>query len=582
MQQTGLRFLLPYMRPYRGLLVWGTLYAALGAGAAAFSPTLLGWAVDELQRGIRPQVLLGYSAGLVGLACTLAFFRYQLRMLTGTIAVGVSYRMGNDFFARLLELEQQALREFGTGDILSRATADFIYIWRFYSAGFQMTMFAMFLLLIGCSLMAFTNPLLAGLVVTMLLCSIAVQVGLGRMVERSFDAVQRRLGAMSSFTQEHISAARMLAAYGQERQVVVAFQRLNQAYADQYMGFVLRSGAITPLPALVVRIAATLVLAIGGVLIISNQLTVGEYVQFVVYLGLLSNAANQLSRALERLQQGSAAAGRIGEVLLRRPRIADRPGAISPNIQGHLRFQDVGLRAEGRWILRQINLDIPHGATVGIVGATGAGKSSLLSLIGRTRDPDEGSVVLDGHDVRDLKLAALRGAIGYVPQETLLFGMSLRDNMTFGLDDTPDEYVEVAMRTARLINDLPQLPQGLATTVGERGTTLSGGQKQRTAIARALVRDPQILILDDSMASVDMHTASEILTELKSARRDRTTIIISQRMASVRDADNIVVLDGGRIVEQGTHAELLQANGLYAAMYRRELREAEEQDEVMG
>jgi len=569
------------MRPYRGLLMLGTLYAALGAGAAAFSPTLLGRAVDELQRGIRPPVLLGYAAGLVALACTLAFFRYQLRMLTGEIAVGVSYRMGNDFFARLLELEQQALREFGTGDLLSRATADFIYIWRFYSAGFQMSMFALFLLLIGCSLMALTNPLLAALVVTMLLCSVGVQVGLGRVVERSFDGVQRRLAAMSSFAQEHLSAARMLAAYSQEKQVVASFKHLNQAYADQYMSFVVRSGAITPLPALVVRIAATLVLAIGGMLIIQNQLTIGEYVQFVVYLGLLSNAANQISRALERLQQGSAAAGRIGEVLLRRPKIADRPNAIAAPVHGELHFENVGVRAEGRWILRGIDLDIPAGATVGIVGATGAGKSSLLSLIGRTRDPDEGRVLLDGHDVRDLKLACLRSAIGYVPQETLLFGMSLRDNITFGLENTPDEHVEVALRTARLVNDLPQLPQGLGTTVGERGTTLSGGQKQRTAIARALVRDPQILILDDSMASVDMHTAAEILAELKAARRDRTTLIISQRMASVRDADKIVVLDDGRIIERGTHAELLQHNGLYAAMYRRELREAEE-DEVTG
>lgn len=578
MRQTGLRFLLPYMRPYRRLLIWGTLYAAIGAGAAAFSPTLLGWAVDELQRGIRPQVLLSYSGGLVALACILAFFRYRLRMLTGEIAVGVSYRMGNDFFARLLELEQQALREFGTGDLLSRATADFIYIWRFYSAGFQMSMFALFLLLIGCSLMALTNPLLAGLVVGMLLCSVAVQVGLGRVVERSFDAVQRRLGEMSGFTQEHLSAARMLAAYSQERQVVGAFRHINETYADQYMGFVLRSGAITPLPALVVRIAATLVLAVGGSLIIQGRLTVGEYVQFVVYLGLLSNAANQLSRALERLQQGSAAAGRIGEVLLRRPKIADRPAAVAVAVNGRLRFENVGVRAEGRWILRHVDLDIPAGATVGIVGATGAGKSSLLGLIGRTRDPEEGRVLVDDYDVRDLKLATLRGAVGYVPQETLLFGMSLHDNITFGLEDTPDEHVEVAMRTARLINDLPQLPQGLGTTVGERGTTLSGGQKQRTAIARAIVRDPRILILDDSMASVDMHTASEILAELKSARRERTTLIISQRMASVRDADTIVVLDDGHIVERGTHSELLQENGQYAAMYRRELRQAEEDE----
>lgn len=231
------------------------------------------------------------------------------------------------------------------------------------------------------------------------------------------------------------------------------------------------------------------------------------------------------------------------------------------------------------WIVRGINLRVPAGATLGIVGATGAGKSTLLSLVGRVRDPDEGRITVGGVDIRSIRLDTLRRYVAYVPQEPLLFSMSVRDNITLGLTRAPDELVHRAASAARLTNDLAQLPQGLATIVGERGATLSGGQKQRTAIARALVRDPAILLLDDTLSSVDTQTAAEIMRELAAAREGRTVLIVSQRMAAVRDADQIIVLHDGRIVEQGDHQSLLALNGRYAAMYRRELRQAEEAEE---
>jgi ATP-binding cassette subfamily B protein len=576
---SGVRFLLPYTRPYRGHLLLGTLYAAIGASASAYSPALLGRAIDDLRAGVALDALLWYALGLVGLATTLAIFRYMLRMLSGAVAVGVTYTMGQAMFARLLQFDQRTLRDYGTGDLLSRGTSDFIYIWRFFSAGFQMSAHALFLLGIGCGLMALTSPLLAGIVVVMLTLSVALQLGFNHTIEHAFVRVQRELARMSAFSQEHLGAERMLAAYTQEPPTIRAFERVSEGYARENLRYVLMSNAVTPLPNLVVRLASTLVLAIGGMMIIQGRLTIGQYVQFIVYLTLLSNAALQLSRAVERLQQGSAAAERIGEVLLRQPEIVDAPDAVDLHPRGALRFENVSVRFEGRPVLRDVSIDVPAGATVGIVGATGAGKSTLLSLIGRVRDPDSGRILLDEHDLRTVKLAALRRALGYVPQETLLFGMSLRDNIAFEGIELPTSRIETAMHAARLVNDLPQLPQGLATVVGERGTSLSGGQRARTALARALVRDPQILVLDDALASVDAHTAAQILGELQSYRGERTCIIVAQRIAAVRDADQIVVLDEGQVAERGTHQQLLAEDGLYAAMYRRELKQAEEEDE---
>jgi ATP-binding cassette subfamily B protein len=579
MQKSGLNVLIPYMRPYYKALSLGGVYALVGATASAFSPTWLGWGIDALTRNVDNSTLAVYAVGLIVLAITVAFFRYHLRMLTGEIAAGVTYRMSQDMFHRLLLFDKETRQQYGTGDLLSRGTSDFIYIWRFYSAGFQMAAHALVLLVIGCGLMALTSPLLAGMVVTMLALSIALQVRLGRILQDSFQRVQQEIAKLAAFAQEHLNAARMLTAYVQEAAVVGAFRSANDGYVQRNLSFVLASGAISPIPSLVVRLAATIIVYVGGMMIIGDELTIGQYVQFVVYLGLLNSGAQQITDAFTRLQQGNAAAARIGDVLYQWPKITDSDKAREVELTGNIRFEDVGVWAEdqGRWALRNITLDVPAGTTLGIVGPTGAGKSMLISLLGRIHDPDEGRVLIDGIDLRDLKLATLRQNVVYVPQESLLFTMPLRDNIALGVPETPDPRIHRAMDQSRLSQDMAQLPKGLDSMVGERGTTLSGGQKQRTAIARALVRDPKVLLLDDALASIDMRTASEILRELRHARTLRTCVIVTQRLGAVQDADQIVVLDHGRVVELGNHASLMARNGVYAEMYQREILQAKEE-----
>jgi ATP-binding cassette subfamily B protein len=600
MRDSNIRYLWPYIKQ-RPIWLWGSLfYAAVGATASAFGPYVLGRAVDELNGPLRIDVIAMWAALILGLALVVALLRYLLRMLTGSMAATVSYQMSQDMFARLLVLDQRTYREYGTGDLLSRATGDFIYIWRFFSAGFQMFLNAFFLFVIGTSLMATANVPLALTITALLVGSVALQLRLGGVLEHSFDRVQAQMARISGYAQEHLNAVRMLKAYAQEGAVVARFAGANDEFTRRNLHFVIRSGAIGPLPGMVIRLAATVVLVVGGTLVIGKSITLGDYVQFIVYLNLLSPAAVQMSNAFERLQQGSAAAGRIAAILRRVPRIADAPDARPAPADSTLQFRGVGVRpqrdaarprsgaeadaappSKDRWILRDLNLTIPAGSTVGIVGTTGVGKTTLLGLLARVQDPDEGAVLLGGADLRSIELRDLRAGIAYVPQETLLFSMSLRDNITLGLRDVPDERVMEAMDVARLSNDLPQLPHGLDTVVGEKGATLSGGQRQRTAIARALVRRPRLLILDDALASVDANTAAQILGGLQQVGRadhgDRPTVlIVAQRMGTVRHADMIVVLHDGKVSEQGSHDELLAHDGLYAEMYRRELMQAEE------
>lgn len=362
--------------------------------------------------------------------------------------------------------------------------------------------------------------------------------------------------------------------------------------------YVLLSGLLWPSMTLILGIVSALVLLIGGRLVAAAQMTVGELVQFFGYLGLLAFPMIMIGWMVSLYQQASASMGRINEILRREPQIAQpaRPQPL-PQAQGNVEFRKVGIRyaddrhlgehadavlnqraqLEDGWLLHDISFTIPAGSSLAIVGATGSGKSTLVNLLARVRDPDAGQVLIDGIDVGKLDLTDLRRSVGYVPQETFLFSVPLRENVAFGAGtaELDAEQLQHAIQVSRLSNDLQQFPGGIDTMVGERGVTLSGGQKQRVAIARAVLRDPAVLVLDDALSSVDTHTAAQILAGLREVMRGRTSIIIAQRVATVKDVDQILVLQDGTIVERGTHQELVKTGGRYAAMYRRELLEAE-------
>jgi len=319
-------------------------------------------------------------------------------------------------------------------------------------------------------------------------------------------------------------------------------------------------------------LTTALILLVGGREVAAGTLTLGEFVQFISYLALLSWPMINLGWTVTLYQQGLASTGRISEVLGRDPKIASPEHPIAASrVEGDVRFDDVGILYGDRWIVRHISFHVPVGGSIAIVGSTGAGKTTLVNLIGRIHDPTEGEVLVDGHNVKEWPLDALRRSIGYVPQDTFLFSIPLKENVQFGRDDGTAAEFEDALLVSQLVNDLPQFPEGMETMLGERGVTLSGGQKQRTAIARAIFRDPAVLILDDSLSSVDTNTAADILAHLRRFMQGRTTIIIAQRIATVKDADEIIVLDDGAIIERGKHADLVKLDGSYAAMYRREL-----------
>lgn len=568
----GSRRFWTFVRRHLRAYLLGYAAALCAVAAAQVAPWVLRAAVDRVQRGA-PGVEV-FAAALLGLALGEAAFSYAMRWQILGAAFHIEAELRDALFAHLQGLDASFFHRWRTGDLMARAVSDVRAVQRFAGVGLMRSFHTVVMVASSVAFMLATSPRLTAVTMAILPAATVLFVALGRRIHRRFEVVQERFSDLSVLSQENFSGIRVVKAYAREAAEVQRFRAAVEDLAAAQVRLARVQGALWPAVGLVLGTAAVALLWEGGRLVASGELTLGQLVQFSYYLARLSFPMVAAGWVLNLWQQGRASMARLEEVFRAKPRVQDPPApVVLPAVRGDLQFRGVWFAYDGRAVLRGVDLDIPAGRTVALVGPTGAGKTTLVSLVPRLFDPTRGSVRLDGVDLRELPLRTVRGAVGFVSQDPFLFSDTLYANVALGSED--DRRVREAFRMARLAKDLDQLPGGYHALVGERGVTLSGGQRQRAALARALARDPRILILDDALSSVDAQTEAEILAELRSVLRSRTAIVITHRLAALEEVDWIVVLDAGRVVEEGTHRDLLRNGGLYAELYEQQrLREA--------
>ena len=581
-----IRRLLAYILPYRRKFILGLVSVVLTQAVVLTAPWVQKYAVDDLAQGVTGAKLFGYGSLLLAVGLVGGLFRFYTRRILIGASRDIEYDMRNDFFAHLQTLPASYFQAHRTGDLMSRATNDLNAV----------------RMMVGPAIMYASNTILGFVVSLIVMLSIDAKLTLwaliplpfvsisvkyfGSAIHDRFEQIQAQLSEVSVVAQEALAGVRVVRAYGQEGRELERFRQANDEYLRRNRRLIVLQGFFFPSMSFFLGLAAMIVLWLGSREVIQGRITLGQFVAFNLYLTMLSWPMIAFGWVTNMLQRGMASWIRMLEVLDTVPAIRDATAPQGPAVvRGEIEFRDLSFSYGGAMVIDHLSARIGAGRTFALVGPTGSGKSTLISLIARLYDPPPGTVFIDGVDVREWPLAALRSAIGFVPQEPFLFSDTLADNIAFGTDGAgraapapPAERtrrIEEAAAVARLDKDVAEFPGGYETLVGERGITLSGGQKQRTAIARAVVIDPRILILDDALSSVDTYTEEEILSRLRGVMRQRTSIIVSHRISTVRDADQILVLDAGRIVDQGTHTELIQRSGLYADLHRKQLLEEE-------
>jgi ATP-binding cassette subfamily B multidrug efflux pump len=577
---SALRRLVPYLLRYRRQFLVGFLCVVVTTTVALLSPWVMRYAIDDLTRGVTAEKLRFYAAVLLAIGVVGGSFRFLMRRVIIGVSRHLEYDLRNDFFAHLERLPLGYFQAHRTGDLMSRATNDLNAVRMMVGPAIMYSVNTGILFVVALILMLSIDARLT-LIALIPLPFVSISVKFfGSAIHKRFERIQAQLSDVSAVVQENLSGVRVVRAYGQEQAEIERFRRANEEYIDRNRTLIRLQGFFYPSMSLFLGLGALLVLWRGSGEVIRGRITLGQFVAFNAYLAMLSWPMIAFGWVTNMLQRGMASWKRMLDVLDAQPAVNDsraKAGAIGGHqVRGGIEIRDLTFSYNGTPILANLCATIEPGQTVALVGPTGSGKSTLISLLPRLFDPPAGTVFIDGVDVLEIPLAVLRGSIGFVPQEPFLFSETIAQNVAFGAVEQVDrDTIERAAAIARLDKDVADFPQGYDTMVGERGITLSGGQKQRTALARALMVDPRILILDDALSAVDTYTEEEILSRLRGVMRQRTSIIVSHRISTVKDADQILVLDSGRIVERGRHEELLEQEGAYAELYRKQLLEEE-------
>jgi ATP-binding cassette, subfamily B, multidrug efflux pump len=568
-----------YFRPYKKSLITGIVCILASVIIALLIPLIVGRAVDDLkQTGVDWGKLTRYSLLILGVSIVSGTFLFLQRRILIGISRHVEYDLRRDFYEHLVDQPLSFFQDHRTGDLMARATNDLAAVRQLAGPMIMYTLQTIFVVIIILPLMLrISVRLTLMLFVTMPLVSLTVKY-FGQQVHVRFEKIQDFFAQITARAQENISGVRVVRAYAQESAEIAAFEELNSAYANRNLSLVRVSAVMRPLMTFLIGAGFVLILWYGGTIAARGEITIGQFTEFNLYLTRLIWPLIALGYVVNLYQRGTASLKRMNSIWAIQPTIKDEDDVKpQPPIAGRIELRNLTFSYNelDEPVLRDINLTIEAGQIVAFVGRTGSGKSTLANIIPRLLEMPPDTVFIDGISARDYPLAQLRSAVGYVPQETFLFSDTLAENIAFGVEKSDRAEIEWAAEIAGLTEDVRGFPDGFETLVGERGITLSGGQKQRTAIARAVMRQPKILILDDALSSVDTYTEEKILGRLRGVMRERTSIIISHRISTVRDADLICVLDDGRIVERGTHSELLATGGEYADLYERQLLEEE-------